>query len=133
MTAGGSVTQRLASKARPRGDILAVAKQEFDRLGFERATIRGIARRAGYSTGAIFANFPGKAALFEAAMGRRPPTDADAARLAATLVLLAECERFIAGFEDDPLQDSPPVNDLLARVRGWLAPSDIAAPEMEAA
>jgi AcrR family transcriptional regulator len=59
------VTLRTLAKARTRRKVLEAACVLFEEGGFEGATIRGIADRAGMSTGAVFANFTDKADLFE--------------------------------------------------------------------
>jgi AcrR family transcriptional regulator len=58
------VTKRTLGKARTREKIVTAARAQFDTHGYDRATIRGIAKQAGTSTGAIFANFTGKGQLF---------------------------------------------------------------------
>lgn len=59
--------------AASRAKILATAKAEFAQRGYEAANMRAIAAAAGMSTGAIFAHFTDKAALWAAAMGRPAP------------------------------------------------------------
>ena len=49
-----------------RRKILASAEAEFLRCGFERATIRAIAKGAGVSSAALYRHFPDKHAIFEA-------------------------------------------------------------------
>jgi AcrR family transcriptional regulator len=68
------VTLRAQAKARTRRTILATAKGLFERAGYEAATIREIASAAGYSTGAVFANFKDKTELYEAIYGHPPIT-----------------------------------------------------------
>lgn len=46
--------------------ILEAGKAEFLAKGYESASLRGIAARAGVTTGAIYGYFPDKAALFSA-------------------------------------------------------------------
>lgn len=58
-------SQRLVSKGRTRQKVLAAATQLFSGQGYDKTTIRDVAREAGMSTGAIFANFQGKHDLFE--------------------------------------------------------------------
>lgn len=57
-------SRRALAKQETRAKVLAAAKQLFSEQGYERATIRDIAARAGMSTGAVFANFSDKADLF---------------------------------------------------------------------
>src|SRR5690625_2226711 len=46
--------------------ILDAAKSAFIELGMDKASIREIARRAGYTAGAIYSYFDGKQALYGA-------------------------------------------------------------------
>jgi AcrR family transcriptional regulator len=50
-----------------RGDILAAAREEFARRGFDGATLRGIARAAGVDARLVHHYFEGKDAVFTAA------------------------------------------------------------------
>jgi AcrR family transcriptional regulator len=56
---------RAQAKQRTRERVLAAARRLFTELGYEGATIRHIAHAAGMSTGAVFASFADKDALFE--------------------------------------------------------------------
>lgn len=47
-------------------DILTAGKKEFLTYGYEKASLRRIAKEASVTTGAIYGYFPGKEALFEA-------------------------------------------------------------------
>lgn len=49
-----------------KGDILAAALAEFSDRGFEKASLRAIASRAGVTTGAIYGHFSNKDSLFDA-------------------------------------------------------------------
>ena len=73
------LNRRQAAKVRTRQKVLDAARALFAGRGYEPATIRDIARGAGMSTGAVFANFQDKAELFEAVLTE------DMARLAETL------------------------------------------------
>jgi AcrR family transcriptional regulator len=55
---------RAKSKEANRRKILASAYELFRDRGFEAATLRDIARNAGLSTGAVFANFADKSEIF---------------------------------------------------------------------
>lgn len=59
-------TRRAQSKLRTRHKVLDAARALFIERGYEAATVRDIARRAGMSTGAVFANFQDKSDLFDA-------------------------------------------------------------------
>lgn len=58
------LTRRALAKLRTRQALLAAGKQLFTERGYEQATVRDIARAAGMSTGAVFANFTDKSDLF---------------------------------------------------------------------
>lgn len=60
------LNRRQAAKVRTRQKVLDAARTLFAERGYEPATIRDIAKAAGMSTGAVFANFQDKAELFEA-------------------------------------------------------------------
>lgn len=62
------LNRRQAAKIRTRQKVLDSARQLFAERGYEPATIRDIAKGAGMSTGAVFANFQDKAELFEAVL-----------------------------------------------------------------
>lgn len=55
-----------------RAKVLDAAKLLFEAGGYEAATIRSIAKCAGMSTGAVFANFADKAALYRELYGHAP-------------------------------------------------------------
>ncbi|GAA0421433.1 hypothetical protein Acor_77530 [Acrocarpospora corrugata] len=52
------------AKARTRARLLAAAAEVFAEQGFSGASVDEIARRAGYTIGALYAHFPGKDDLF---------------------------------------------------------------------
>jgi AcrR family transcriptional regulator len=60
------LNRRQAAKVRTRQKVLDAARSLFAERGYDAATIRDIAKGAGMSTGAVFANFQDKAELFEA-------------------------------------------------------------------
>lgn len=62
------LNRRQAAKVRTRQKVLDAARTLFAERGYEPATIRDIAKGAGMSTGAVFANFQDKAELFEAVL-----------------------------------------------------------------
>lgn len=51
--------------------MLAAARELFVEVGYEAATIRMIAERAGVATGSIFTTFPSKVAILRAVMDER--------------------------------------------------------------
>lgn len=63
------LNKRQLAKAETREKVLKAARDLWAEPGsYERGTIRQIAQAAGMSTGAIFANFKGKADLWAAAL-----------------------------------------------------------------
>jgi len=85
------LNRRQAAKVRTRQKVLDAARALFAERGYEPATIRDIAKGAGMSTGAVFANFQDKAELFEAVLTE------DLARLAETLRAAAAAETTVRG------------------------------------
>ena len=60
-----------------RDKLLEAATQVFSERGYDGAGVQEIARRAGLTTGAIYANFAGKAALLFEAIGARSADELD--------------------------------------------------------
>jgi AcrR family transcriptional regulator len=65
---GGGRPGRRPGDSGTRDDILAAARDEFARLGFDRATIRGIAAAAGVDPALVLHYFGSKGQLFSAAL-----------------------------------------------------------------
>lgn len=59
---------RAAKQARTRAELLATAAHVFARRGYKGASVEEIAEEAGYSHGAVYSNFDGKADLFLAVL-----------------------------------------------------------------
>jgi AcrR family transcriptional regulator len=102
--------------------VLDAARALFAERGYEPATIRDIAKGAGMSTGAVFANFQDKAELFEAVLSE------DLARLAEALKAAAAAETALrarllaaltAGYHAS-LEQLPLVQAVVAR--SWFQP-----------
>jgi len=55
---------RVEKQARTRTELIATAAEVFARRGYDGASVEEIAERAGYSHGAVYSNFEGKADLF---------------------------------------------------------------------
>ena len=73
--------RRAEAKARTREKLIAAARQVWAEPGtYQTQGIREVAAAAGMSTGAVFANWPSKAALWRDAMGYQPPVDCLAVR-----------------------------------------------------
>lgn len=64
------MSRRAQRKAETAEKLLSVARVAFERDGYEAVTFRGLAKEAGMSTGAYFASWPDKGALFKAATGQ---------------------------------------------------------------
>lgn len=62
------LNRRQAAKVRTHAKVLEAARVLFAERGYDAATIRDIAKGAGMSTGAVFANFQDKSELFEAVL-----------------------------------------------------------------
>jgi len=93
--------RRVLSKIRTRQKVLEAARELFTERGYEAATIRDIARRAGMSTGAVFASFQDKSDLFEAILMEDFERVAEAMRAASGKTLPVEqklVELFAAGY-----------------------------------
>lgn len=91
-----------------RAHVLAAAREAFMALGLEGASMREIARRAGYTPGAIYSYFPGKEDLYGALLGEsleRLNADVCAARAgagSATDSLRACASAFFGFYRDNP-------------------------------
>ncbi len=116
------LNRRQAAKVRTRQKVLDAARALFAERGYEPATIRDIAKGAGMSTGAVFANFQDKAELFEAVLSE------DLAKLAETLKAAAAGETSLrarllaaltAGYHGS-LEQLPLVQAVVAR--SWFQP-----------
>lgn len=84
MTDTETPTRRQLSKARTAKRVLDEARTLFEAPGgYEGATIRAIATAAGSSTGAVNANYEGKAELYKAVYGHYPITPEQGRRLLA--------------------------------------------------
>jgi AcrR family transcriptional regulator len=116
------LNRRQTAKVRTRQKVLDAARQLFGERGYEPATIRDIAKGAGMSTGAVFANFQDKAELFEAVLA------SDMVKLADTLKTAAAAETTVrnrllaaltAGYHAS-LEQLPLVQAVVAR--SWFQP-----------
>ena len=64
MTAKRKRETRAEKQARTRAELIATAAEVFARRGYNGASVEEIAEEAGYSHGAVYSNFEGKADLF---------------------------------------------------------------------
>jgi AcrR family transcriptional regulator len=78
--------RRQQAKARTRAKVIDAARRLFVAKGYAAATIRDIAREAGMSTGAVFANFTDKADLWRAVKGSEPPVETSVTRAASAML-----------------------------------------------
>jgi AcrR family transcriptional regulator len=67
----------VAGPTRTRERLIAAAIEVFAEQGYEGARLQDIARAAGLTTGAIYANFRGKAELLFSAIGTRAGAEVD--------------------------------------------------------
>lgn len=79
---------RAEKQARTRAELLDTAARVFARRGYNGASVEEIAEEAGYSHGAVYSNFDGKADLFLAVLEEYMAQRAQ--ELAATQAELAE-------------------------------------------
>ena len=116
------LNRRQAAKIRTRQKVLDAARTLFAERGYEPATIRDIAKGAGMSTGAVFANFQDKAELFEAVLS------GDLVKLTETMKAAAAAETTLrtrlmatlsAGYHGS-LEQLPLVQAVVAR--SWFQP-----------
>jgi AcrR family transcriptional regulator len=63
--------ERQARKQATRERVLAAARDLFEEVGYDAATIRAVATRAGVSVGSVFTSFAGKAELLSQVMQDR--------------------------------------------------------------
>lgn len=81
------LNQRQIAKAKTQERIRTVATALFAEVGYEKATVRAIAKKAGMSTGAVFANWADKESLWTELMGCPAPRDGAVYRAAPHLIL----------------------------------------------
>ena len=113
--------------ASSRNALIEAARDEFSALGYEAATVAGIAERAGVTTGALYAHFNGKLDLLIEAIGLASPSEyvQNLVRTFAMIFLLRDTglsDRAVAYMGDD-LLDLP----VLSRVGLSAALADAAA------
>lgn len=106
---------RQEAKAQTREAILDAAAVVFARRGFAAASVQEIAEEAGRTTGALYAHFATKQALFQALQERSDHHRGEAAARAARQLDGATVEHFGALFDqqlDDPM--------VLLNIEFWL-------------
>jgi AcrR family transcriptional regulator len=117
MTDEPHLNRRQQAKARTRAKVLEAARVLFEAKGYDAATIREIAKGAGMSTGAVFANFEDKAHLYETIQGHPPVPVEHGAHLLKIVRGLALNGRYIRA--DEPFGGA--LERLLVLARGRLA------------
>src|ERR1700704_4785652 len=98
----------LAAAQKTRERLVAAAIEVFRRDGYERARVQDIAREAGLTTGAIYANYRGKAELLAEAIGERTETELetllrDGGLTSSVEILALLGDRLLAREGDRPL------------------------------
>lgn len=74
LTDAARPNKRVLAKARTTTRVIEAARFAFTNTGYYPSGVRDIARRAGMSTGAVFATAPDKESLWVLAMGGPPPS-----------------------------------------------------------
>ncbi|MGW8706750.1 TetR family transcriptional regulator [Brevundimonas sp. NPDC055814] len=118
------LNRRQAAKVRTRQKVLDAARTLFAERGYDAATIRDIAKGAGMSTGAVFANFQDKAELFEAVFSEEMEgllADIRTAAAAEGRVLDRLSNGLTAGYHRS-LDHLPLMQAMVAR--SWFQPED---------
>lgn len=81
------LNRRQLAKARTVAKVKEAARFLFVNVGYEATTIRDLAARIGMSTGAVFASFENKDAIWTEVMGSPPPSIAVAEEIALLVAL----------------------------------------------
>lgn len=118
------LNRRQAAKVRTHAKVLEAARVLFAERGYDAATIRDIAKGAGMSTGAVFANFQDKSELFEAVLAENLAGTLEAFQAAATAEGRA-AERLTSALSvgyHRGLDHLPLVQAIFARA--WFQPED---------
>jgi len=118
------LNRRQAAKVRTRQKVLDAARTLFAERGYDAATIRDIAKGAGMSTGAVFANFQDKAELFEAVFSEEMEgllADIRTAAAAEGRILDRLSNGLTAGYHRS-LDHLPLMQAMVAR--SWFQPED---------
>ena len=119
------MNRRQAAKVRTRLKVLDAARALFAERGYDAATIRDIAKGAGMSTGAVFANFQDKAELFETVFAEEMDGLLNDMRAGASTVEGRVTDRLAAGLTAGyhrSLSHLPLMQAMIAR--SWFQPED---------
>lgn len=96
--AGRRPETRLERQARTRASLLHAGEQAYLQRGFHGASAVEIARRAGFSTGALYSNFSSKEDLLLSVLDQRAA--ADVKRLATAVQSAESVEEVVRGVSD---------------------------------
>lgn len=96
--------RRQRDKAVTRATVLQAARDLFQQVGYEAATIRAIAVRANRSTGAVFAHWPDKAAVYREVHGHEALSPEQGAALLGAVRRLMGVRPANWADDDDPEQ-----------------------------
>jgi AcrR family transcriptional regulator len=107
-----------------RDRLIASALEVFLEQGYAGARVQEIARRAGLTTGAIYANFSGKGELLAEALSVAPAAEIEAIRATVGARTLEDLERIIVeGLSSTPI----PVHSLIVEAWGVALHDDVDA------
>ena len=106
-----------SSRSSTRDRLLAAAVEVFVDQGFEGARLQDIARAAGLTTGAIYANFRGKGDLLFDAMGARADAEMDGILSEAHGREIRELLELLGDMLVRPRQQPPLLIDAVAAAR----------------
>lgn len=76
---------RKEQKVATRALVMDAARRQFTERGYMRASMRGIIKDTGLSTGALYDNFDNKAALWVETMNCSPPDPMEMVRMIARM------------------------------------------------
>lgn len=117
-TETAQTAQPRPKRADVRARILAAAREVFLRDGYQRANLGEIAARAGFSKGAVYSNFGGKADLFTAVINEHTSTLIDTAltsseHLVAAVTDPAAIDQVAADVADTVVANAPSLTMLM--------------------
>jgi AcrR family transcriptional regulator len=107
----------VSTNASTRERLLAAAVDVFVDQGYEGARVQDIARAAGLTTGAIYANFRGKSELLFDAIGARADAEIDAMLSEAQRRDLRDMFEFLGDRLMEPRNTPPLLIDAIAAAR----------------
>ncbi|MFM8236762.1 MAG: TetR family transcriptional regulator [Actinomycetota bacterium] len=117
MTTAPTVKGTVPTEATTRERLLDAAAAVFETRGYEGARLQDIARAAGLTTGAVYANFRGKDELLVAAIGARAGLELDGLLTGVSARELPALLEALAGRFADPAGPHPLLVDAVAASR----------------